>query len=311
MKALYFNGKSLEYLEDYEKPVRAEDEALIKILYAGICNTDREIMKGYRPDFKGVLGHEFVGEVIESNDKALLGKIVVGEINRGCGHCKYCLRGEENHCINRKVLGINGHDGVFTQFITWRNDLLHVVEDNLDPKKALFTEPLAAAIEICEREDIKPTSRVLLIGDGRLSFMIGQVIALTGADLTVLGKHQNKLDNFKSFANVIMDKDETFEIVIDATGSPSGIETALKLVENRGTIIVKSTYTENIEIDLSEIVVRELSIKGSRCGPFKPALNLLKKGYVEFPDVEFFELKDYEKAFSSKSFKVGFKLWED
>lgn len=308
MKALFFNGQALELKEDYPSPRRADDEALVKVLYAGICNTDREILKGYRPDFRGVLGHEFVGEVIESNDSSLIGKTVVGELNKGCGHCKYCLNGMENHCVSREVLGISNHDGVFSEYLTWPNRLLHIVDEDLDKKEALFTEPLAAALEICEREDIKPSSRVLLIGDGRLSYMIGQVVALTGASLTVLGRHPEKLDVFKLFADVIMERKETFPIVIDATGNPSGIERAMELVENAGRIIVKSTYTENITLDLSEVVVRELRISGSRCGPFRPALNLLKKGYVSFPKIEFYPLDEYKRAFQSKSFKVGFEF---
>ncbi|WP_300410121.1 alcohol dehydrogenase catalytic domain-containing protein [Lagierella sp.] len=308
MKALYFNKGTLEFKSDYPNPRRNDDEALIKVLYVGICNTDREILKGYRPDFKGVLGHEFVGEVVESGDSELLGKTVVGEINQGCGWCKYCTKGMEKHCINRKVLGISGHDGTFGEYLTWPNRLLHEVDKSLDKREALFTEPLAAALEICERENIKPSSKVLLIGDGRLSFMIGQVISLTGADLTVLGRHEDKLRSFKPFANVIMETDSTFPIVIDATGNPSGIKRAMELVENAGKIVVKSTYTENIELDLSEIVVREISISGSRCGPFRPALNLLKKGYVSFPEIEFYPLEEYKRAFESRSFKVGFEF---
>ncbi|MDO5017865.1 MAG: alcohol dehydrogenase catalytic domain-containing protein [Lagierella massiliensis] len=308
MKALYFNGNSLEFKNNYEVPHRASNESLIKIKYAGICNTDREILKGYRPDFKGVLGHEFVGEVVETDDEGLFGKRVVGEINKGCGQCKYCLSAMENHCLDRQVLGINKHDGVFAEYISWPNRLLHIIDDDLEDEKALFTEPLAAALEILQLESIKPDTRVLLLGDGRLSYMIGQVIALTGCEINVLGKHEEKLLNFKAFANTMLDTKDTYPIVIDATGSPTGIHKALELVENRGKIVVKSTYTENVEIDLSEIVVRELKISGSRCGPFKPALNLLTKGYVNFPKIKFYDLKDYKEAFSSREFKVGFKL---
>lgn len=308
MKALYFDNEKLNYKDDYEKPIPKDDESLIRITYAGICNTDKEIMKGYKPDFKGILGHEFVGVVEESNDKSLIGKRVVGEINRGCGHCIYCKTNREKHCLTREVLGMENHDGVFAEYITWSTRLLHIIPDNLKDEEALFTEPLAAAVEILDQVHIKPSTNIAVIGDGRLSFMISQVIALTGGDLTVIGRHENKLEPFKAFAKTTKDTNDSYEVVIDATGSPSGFETAKKIVRKQGLIIVKSTYAENINIDLSYFVVNEITIKGSRCGPFEPALSLLEKKYVQFPKIEFYELFDFEEAFSSKSFKVGFKI---
>lgn len=308
MKALYYNGEKLIYKEDYGKPTPKDDESLIKIIYGGICNTDKEIMKGYKPDFKGVLGHEFVGIVEESKDSSLIGKRVVADINRGCGECIYCKTNREKHCLSREVLGIDRHDGVFAEYITWNNRLLHIVPDGLKDEEALFTEPLAAAIEILEGIHIKPSTNIAVIGDGRLAFMISQVVALTGGDLTVIGKHDNKLMPFKKFAKTTKNTDGSYEIVIDATGSPTGFETARKIVRKQGTIVVKSTYAEKIEMDLSYFVVNEISIKGSRCGPFKPALSLLEKKYVNFPDIEFYDLSEYEKAFNSKAFKIGFKI---
>ncbi len=308
MKALYYDGAKLNYVEDYKIPEPKENESLIKIKYAGICNTDKEILKGYKPDFKGILGHEFVGVVEKSKDKSLLGKRVVADINRGCGNCIYCNTNREKHCLTREVIGIDNHDGVFAQYLVWDNRLLHIIPDSLDDREALFTEPLAAAVEILDRVHIKPSTKVAVIGDGRLSFMISQVIALTGADLTVIGKHEEKLNPFKSFAKTTTDVNDTYELVVEATGNPTGFDTAKKITRKQGTIVVKSTYASNIEIDLSYFVVNEITIKGSRCGPFEPALSLLEKKYVSFPEIEFFELSEYEKAFKSKAFKIGFKI---
>lgn len=308
MKALYYNGEKLSYVENYSKPIRKENESLIRIEVAGICNTDKEIMKGYKPNFKGILGHEFVGVVEDSNDKSLIGKRVVGDINRGCGNCIYCTTNREKHCLTREVIGIDNHDGVFTEYLTWDTRLLHRIPDDLPSEKALFTEPLAAAIEILDQVHIKPSTKVAVIGDGRLSFMISQVVALTGADLTIIGKHSDKLENFKTFAKTTTSTDDGYEIVIEATGSPSGFDTAKKITRKQGIIVVKSTYADKVNIDLSYFVVNEITIKGSRCGPFKPALSLLEKGYVDFPNIEFFKLEEFEEAFKSKEFKIGFRI---
>ena len=213
MKALYYDG-GLYYVEDYNKPKIGPGESLIEILISAICNTDREILKGYRPDFKGILGHEFVGRVLESEDKDLIGKRVVGEINENCGHCLYCRTARLSHCENRKVLGISGKDGSFAQYMTLKNQFIHVVPDEIPTEMAVFTEPLAAALEILEEVHIRPSSKIGLIGDGRLAYMIGQVLALTGADLTVIGRHEDKLNLFKDFAKVTKDSQETYEIEI-------------------------------------------------------------------------------------------------
>lgn len=306
MKALYYD-KNLHYTEDYKKPLPGPKESLIKVLISSICNTDKEILKGYRPDFKGILGHEFVGEVEESDNPGLIGKRVVGEINENCGECIYCKTGRPTHCITRKVIGISGKDGCFAEYITIKTELLHVVPDEIPSEIAIFTEPLAASLEILEQAHIQPSTSVAVIGDGRLAYMIAQVVALTGADLTVIGRHEEKLASFAPFAKVLMKTEDTFEVVIDATGSPAGLLTAQKLVRKKGLIVIKSTYAGKIEIDMSDFVVNEITIKGSRCGPFEPALQLLKRGFIHFPPIDLYELKDYEKAFQSQSFKSGFK----
>ena len=308
MEALYYKDGKLNYIEDYPQAKINEDESLIKVLLSGICNTDKEILKGYRPNFKGVIGHEFVGQVLESNDKSLIGKRVVGEINENCGHCLYCRTGRPSHCDNRRVLGMKDHDGSFAQYFKMRTDLLHIVPDEVKTEMAVFTEPLAAAVEILDQVHFKPSTKVAILGDGRLSFMITQVVSLTGADLTVIGRHSDKLKNFAPFAKTKTNTDESFEIVIDATGSPSGIKDAMRLVRKKGTIVIKSTYSGNTDINMSDFVVNEITIVGSRCGPFEPALGLLKRGLITLPEIVTYDLKDYEEAFNTRAFKVGFKF---
>jgi len=307
MKALYYD-KSLQYMEDYPKPKPDPGESLVQIIISAICNTDKEILKGYRPDFRGILGHEFVGRVLESDEPSLIHQRVVGEINENCGHCIYCKTGRPTHCENRKVVGISGKDGSFAQYITMKNVLLHIVPKEVTSEVAIFTEPLAAALEIVEQVHIKPSTSVAIIGDGRLAYMIAQVISLTGADLTIIGRHEEKLNLFKPFAKIRTKTDESYEIVIDASGSPTGILTAQKIVRKKGTIVIKTTYAGKVEINMSDFVVNEITIKGSRCGPFEPALQLLKLGLINFPPIDLYELEHYEKAFKSREFKVGFRF---
>lgn len=320
MRALYFDGEKAVYREDLPIPVCEPGQSLIRILLADICSTDREILKGYRPDFRGVMGHEFVGEVVESPDPTLIGKTVVGELNEGCGKCIYCRTGREKHCLSRKVIGMS-KDGCFAEYMTLATHLLHVVPEGLPPEQAVFTEPLAAALEIPKQVHIDPSLNAAVIGDGRLAFMVAQVLALTGIPLTVIGKHPEKLKHFEPFAQTALlseyisgetfrplTAEECFEYVIDTAGNSSGIRLALHTVRKMGTVILKSTYAGTADLDMSLIPVCEITVVGSRCGPFEPALNLLKEGRVSFPDVEFYDLKDYEKAFASSAFKAGFRL---
>ena len=308
MKALYFDGGKPVFLENYEKPVITPGHSLIKVLMAAICNTDREVIKGYRPDFRGVLGHEFVGVVEDSDDKTLIGKRVVGELNEGCGDCIYCNSGREKHCVSRKVIGMEGLDGTFAEYFVLANHLIHEVPDSLPTEKAIYTEPLAAALEIMEQVHISPKDNVAIIGDGRLSLMIAQVVSLYGVDLTIIGKHEEKLKLFEKLGKIKHQEGDTYEVVIEATGSPSGIELAKQIVRKRGTIVLKSTYAGTTTLDLSYFVVNEISIVGSRCGPFEPALKLLDRGLVTLPEIETWELCDYEKAFASRAFKTGFEF---
>lgn len=308
MRALYFDGEKAVYREDYKKPIPTPGHSLIRVLMAAICNTDREVMRGYRPDFRGVLGHEFVGIVEESDDESLIGKRVVGELNEGCGTCIYCKSGREKHCLTRKVIGMEGLDGTFAEYFVLANHLIHVVPEELPTEKAIYTEPLAAALEIPSQVHLSPEKNVAIIGDGRLALMIAQVISLYGVDLTIIGRHEEKLQKFASLGKTSYREGDTFEVVIDATGSPSGVELAKNIVRKRGTIVLKSTYAGTTNIDLSYFVVNEITIMGSRCGPFEPALNLLHRGLVDLPEIELYDLKDYEKAFSSRAFKTGFRF---
>jgi 2-desacetyl-2-hydroxyethyl bacteriochlorophyllide A dehydrogenase len=259
-------------------------EALIRIRCAGICSTDLELVKGYYP-FTGVPGHEFVGEVVEAEDKPWIGQRVVGEINIACGACEQCLNGRPTHCENRTVLGIKNRDGTFAEYITLPIQNLHRVPASIPDEAAVFTEPLAAALEIQQQVHIQPTDRVLLIGAGRLGQLIAQTLTPTSADLRVLARHphQQKLLTDRGVRTITEDQIQRWrwDVVIEATGSPAGFEIARKAVRPRGVLVMKSTYKGELSVNFSSIVVDEVNIVGSRCGPFKPALRLLESKQVD------------------------------
>lgn len=308
MKGIYFDGTRAIFRDDLPIPVPTETQSLIRIIYAGVCNTDREVLRGYRPDFKGVMGHEFVGIVEASDDPGWIGKRVVGELNAGCGHCIYCRTGREKHCVERKVIGMEGKDGCFGEYMTLETHLLHEIPDGLPLDVALLTEPLAAALEIPRQVHLDPETSVAVIGDGRLAYQIASVLHLQGVDLTVIGKHPEKLVQFEAFGKTVTETTDTYEVVVEATGSPSGLDLASRIVRKQGTIVLKSTYAGTTSVDMSYFVVNEITLKGSRCGPFEPALRLLGKGLVKLPPVEFYELQDFEAAFASRAFKAGFRI---
>lgn len=308
MKGIYFDKSQAIYREDLDQPAAGKTESLIRITRAGICNTDREIMRGYRPDFKGVMGHEFTGVVEASSDPYWIGKRVVGELNAGCGHCLYCRTGREKHCESRRVIGIDGKDGCFAEYMTLETHLLHEIPAGLSDETALLTEPLAAALEIPKQIHLDPDSRVAIIGDGRLAYMIASVLYLSGIGITTVGKHPDKLRQFQPYGDAVLETGDSFETVIEATGSPSGLELAMKLVRKQGTIVLKSTYAGKTAVDMSYLAVNEITLVGSRCGPFAPALRLLENGLVRLPQVEFYRLDEVAEAFSSRAFKSGFKI---
>lgn len=309
MKGIYFDGSKAVYREDLPVPVPAPGESLVRVLLSAVCNTDKEIRKGYRPDFRGVMGHEFVG-VAEKSDRAeFIGKRVVGELNASCGKCVYCQSGRQTHCKDRRVIGMHGKDGCFAEFMTIDSSLLHAVPDSLPSEKAIFTEPLAAAFEILTQVNITKGLKTAILGDGRLALCAANALAGTGADLTVVGKHDEKLALFQTLARTVKQGEpEGYEVVVEATGSPSGLETALSLVRHKGTIVLKSTYAEKPTIDMSCVAVNEITIVGSRCGPFPPAVALLAGGKAQFPPIELYGPEEFEEAFSSKAFKAGFRF---
>jgi len=300
MQVLCLENQKIK-LRDVPKPSKP-NEALIRIRRAGICSTDLELVKGYYP-FTGVLGHEFVGDVIESPDESWMGQRVVGVINVSCGACEQCFNGRRSHCENRTVLGITNRDGVFAEYTTLPIENLHRVPASVPDEAAVFTEPLAAALEIQQQTQIKPTDRVLLIGAGRLGQLIAQTLSLTGCDLRVVARHshQQKLLTDRGIRLITEDEIQPWrwDIVVEATGSSDGFNLARKAIRPRGTLVMKSTYKGDMTVNFSSIVVDELTILGSRCGPFAPALRLLEKGEVD-PTVliaKQFKLGEAVKAF--------------
>ncbi len=281
MQGLWLENQNLSFRNDLPSPEPHEDEALIRIIVAGICSTDLELIRGYYP-FTGILGHEFVGEVEESpSDPSWIGKRVVEEINVTCGMCSACQRGYSTHCKQRTVLGIQDLNGAFAEHLTLPLRNLHQVPDSVVSDAAVFTEPLAAALEILEQVHVQPSDKVLVIGAGRLGQLIAQVLNLTGCELQIVYRYPNQRDILVLNQVVAIEETELgareFDIVVEATGSPGGFNLARQVVRPRGTIVLKSTYAGMIPCDISSIVVDEITLVGSRCGPFNPALNLLAK----------------------------------
>jgi len=233
--------------------------------------------------FRGVLGHEFVGMVVEAPDAALVGKRVVGEINAWCGDCPTCRAGRPTHCPHRTTLGIYGRDGAFAEFLTLPQRNLHLVPDGVSNEAAVFVEPLAASLEILEQVHVRPTHRVAVLGDGKLGLLVAQVLALTGCDLTVAGHHAAKLAFLarKGIATTTRSPEGQFDVVVECTGQAAGFELARRLVRPRGILVLKSTFAGTQEVALAPLVVDEVTLVGSRCGPFAPALRLLAGGLVD------------------------------
>jgi len=281
MKAVVFD-KQLN-ITDVPQPEITSDEALLKVRLAGICNTDLEITKGYM-GFSGILGHEFVAEVIDGDDD-LIGKRVVGEINVACGNCDYCDRDIPSHCRNRTTVGIDRHNGAFAEYLGLATRNLHIVPDTVTDEQAVFTEPLAAACEILEQVDITSADRVILIGAGKLGMLCAQVIKHTGADLSVIVRHDKQATMLGKWNIHAVRRDELADnhatVVVDCTGNEDGFADALDLVQPRGSIVLKSTYAGLPKADLTRIAVDEITLVGSRCGPFSTALAYLDEGIID------------------------------
>jgi threonine dehydrogenase-like Zn-dependent dehydrogenase len=300
MNALWLEDNKIS-LRDISRPQKS-NEALIKIRKAGICSTDLELVKGYYP-YTGVIGHEFVGEVVEAGDVSWVGKRVVGDINVVCGQCEQCLNGRPTHCEHRTVLGIINRDGTFAEYTTLPIANLHLVPDAVPDEMAVFTEPLAAALEIQDQIQVKPTDRVLLVGAGRLGQLIAQTLALTGCDLRVVARHTHQQDLLQARRIRTITEQEIqpwrWDIVVEATGSPDGFSLARRAIRPRGTMVLKSTYKGDMSANFSSIVVDEINLIGSRCGPFEPALRLMEARQVD-PTVLIaaeFKLEQVLKAF--------------
>lgn len=282
MQSLWLENQALS-LRDIPHPIKPA-EALIRVQLSGICGTDLELVRGYYP-FTGIPGHEFVGEVIDSPDKSWIGKRVVGEINVVCGECEQCKNGRPTHCEKRTVLGIANRDGVHAEYTSLPLANLHLVPDSVPDEAAVFTEPLAAALEIQEQVQIRPTDRVLLIGAGRLGQLVAQMLVLTGCDLRVVARHPHQKALLEARQIRLISEDEIqprrWDVVVEATGLPSGFDLARQAICPRGTLVLKSTYQGEMTINWSPFVVDEITIVGSRCGPFEPALRLLERGEVD------------------------------
>ncbi|HZQ34312.1 MAG TPA: alcohol dehydrogenase catalytic domain-containing protein [Dehalococcoidia bacterium] len=257
------------------EPKAAPGEALLRVRLAGICDTDLQLVRGYM-GFRGVPGHEFVGEVVQSPDPALARTRVVGEINAGCGACPACAAGWQRHCPNRTVLGILGRDGAHAELLTLPAENLHAVPAELSDELAVLTEPLAAAYEVVEQRPPQPAERWLVLGDGKLGLLVAAVLHSEGAEPLLAGRHEPKLALARGWgvrtapADTLRERD--WEVVVEATGAADGIERALALVRPRGTIVLKTTVAAPPRAPLAPIVVDEVTLIGSRCGPFARAL---------------------------------------
>jgi threonine dehydrogenase-like Zn-dependent dehydrogenase len=306
MKTLTVVAPQTLELKDVPVPDR-QDHCLIRIKKAGICGTDLQILEGYA-DFRGTPGHEFVG-VVESapdRDAKWVGKRVVGDINIGCGNCPWCARGVKEHCLNRTVVGIRGHDGAFAEFLTLPAVNLHAIPDAMDDETAVFVEPTAAACRIFEQMAIAPNARIAVLGDGRMGLLVAQVLKTAAGDVTLLGRHDRKLETARSLGLAARRSDEPvplasrYDVVVDATGRPEGLKRSLEIVQPRGTVVMKSTFHGEAPLESWPIVVDEVTLLGSRCGPFARAIDVLSSGAVSVKPLisGTFSLEEHRAAFA-------------
>ncbi len=289
MRGLWLENQHLTYREDLPTPTPQAGEALIRIRLAGICATDLEMVKGYYP-FTGIPGHEFVGEVVEAPDAPEWeGRRVAGEINITCGHCAQCRAGRPTHCENRTVLGIWQRNGVFAEYTTLPIANLHAVPDHVPDEMAVFTEPLAAALEIQQQTHIHPEDKILVVGAGRLGQLIAWSLALTGAEVFAVARREKQRALLVSRGITCVEADDvprwSMDVVVEATGSPEGLALAKHAVHPRGRIVLKSTYAGEATLNLSPWVVDEVTLLGSRCGPFAPALRHMAAGRIDPRDL--------------------------
>lgn len=292
MRALVYEQGSLSFRPRHAEPVESEGDTLIKVRRAGICATDLEILRGYM-GFTGVPGHEFVGEVVSSPNKDFVGQRVVGEINIVCGRCDLCLSGLSAHCRNRTVLGIQKHNGAFADFLRLPAMNLHMLPRTVDDDAAVFVEPLAAAMQITKQINLDGSADsargrkwVTVLGDGKLGLLVGQVLRNTNCPVRIIGTHPEKLAlcekwqiRSRPLADIAPRHDQ--DVVVDCTGNAGGFEMAMKMVRPRGTIVLKSTFAANKPMNLAPLVIDEISVIGSRCGPFREAIRALAEKQVD------------------------------
>jgi threonine dehydrogenase-like Zn-dependent dehydrogenase len=288
VRAITIRRGAVEFRDDSPEPIPARGEVVIDVIQAGICETDLQLARGYM-GFSGILGHEFVG-VATSGKHA--GQRVVGEINCNCRECPRCKVGLGNHCGNRTVIGIDRHDGVFAQHVAIPEQNLHFVPDSVTDDEAVFVEPLAAALQIGEQVELSPSTRTAVLGDGRLGYLSAQAIKLSTNDVTVIGKHSSKLARFEVIGiatskldaatrGTSVDLRDSFDVVVDCTGSSDGLPMALNLVRPRGTVVMKTTVAAEHQLSLAPIVIDEITVVGSRCGPFDKAIRALEEKSID------------------------------
>ncbi len=315
MKAILLNHEGLTYRPEYPEPVPQSGEVMVDVIEAGICETDLQLAEGYM-GFSGIPGHEFVG-VARAGKHA--GCRVVGEINCNCRRCSLCQSGLGNHCPRRTVIGIDRHDGAFAERLAIPEHCLHRVPDSISNDQAVLTEPLAAALQISEQLDLSAFRSATVLGDGRLAFLIAQTLRHDVAQLTVVGKHPNKLERFRQrgITTVLLDdleRKQQTDLVVDVTGSTTGLPLALQLVRPRGTVVMKTTVAAQHQLSLAAVVIHEIQIVGSRCGPFDRALQWLAEDRVDVSDLitHRFPLMNVEEAMRAArnfdSFKVVFEI---
>jgi threonine dehydrogenase-like Zn-dependent dehydrogenase len=299
------------------KPRRPEGYAVIRLLLGGICNTDIELLRGYY-GFTGTPGHEFVGEVIEADNPRLFGQRVIGEINLACRRCDWCKRGLGRHCPTRKVLGIVGHPGAFREFLTLPEANLHVVPQILPNEVAVFAEPLAAACEILDQATLPRSAKIAVLGDGKLGLLVAQVLQAAGHRVHQFGRHESKL-RIAAKAGVVTEIARKnlpvagYDWVVEATGSATGLRDAVRMTRPRGTVFLKSTVHGKVALDTAPVIVNEITLVGSRCGRFEPALNFLASGKIHVSEMisEEFPLSEarlgFKRAMSRGVMKVVFR----
>ncbi len=315
MRAICLDQNGIQFHPDYQSPVPLSGEVIVDVIAAGICETDLQLAKGYM-GFSGVLGHEFVGIATSG---PLAGARVVGEINCNCRKCPRCLSGLGNHCVDRTVVGIHRHDGAFADQVAIPQTSMHIVPDSISDDQAVLIEPLAAALQIQQQIEISSVQNAIVLGDGRLANLCAQAISQSVKNIKVVGKHELKLARFRKFGietihlnDLIREKD--FDLVVDCTGSVTGLPLALQLVKPRGTIVMKTTVAADHVISLAPVVIDEISVVGSRCGPFDLAIELLQADRFDLSGLvtHRFALEEAAKAFEMavdpSAFKVVFDV---